>query len=195
VETFIAPYMRDNVKDMLRNAFEGRNTSNFELDFCTKSGDIRHLSVNATIRRDIKNNVVGIVAVAQDITDSVLRDRAVVGMALELRQLIDTANAPIFGIDVEGNVNEWNRRTQEITGFLKENAFGMPLVESFIAPPMQQKVQEILDAALRGNETSNYELEFISRSGEPRCLSVNATTRRDPEGRIVGGKYQGTVDL
>jgi PAS domain-containing protein len=31
-----------------------------------------------------------------------------------LRQLIDTANAPLFGIDVDGNVNEWNNKTAEI---------------------------------------------------------------------------------
>jgi PAS domain S-box-containing protein len=190
VETLIAPYMRDSIQDMLNTALEGRSTSNFELDFRTKTGDIRHLSVNATTRRDVENNVVGVVAVAQDVTEALLRDRAVAGMALELRQLIDTANAPIFGIDVEGNVNEWNRRTQEITGFLKEDAFGTPLVESFIAPRMRQKVHAVLDAALQGNETSNYELEFVAKSGDPRFMVVNATTRRDPEGHIVGGKYQ-----
>jgi PAS domain S-box-containing protein len=38
-------------------------------------------------------------------------------MALALRQLRDTAVAPIFGFDSDGNVNEWNRRTQEITGY------------------------------------------------------------------------------
>ena len=54
---------------------------------------------------------------------------------------------------------------------------------------MQHKVQEILDAALQGEETSNYELEFLSKSGEPRFMLVNATTRRDPEGNVVGGKY------
>ena len=48
-------------------------------------------------------------------------------MANELRQLVDTANAPIFGIDVHGNVNEWNDKTAEITGFSKEEAFGNPL--------------------------------------------------------------------
>jgi PAS domain-containing protein len=37
-------------------------------------------------------------------------------MANELRQLVDTANAPIFGIDVNGCVNEWNEKTAEITG-------------------------------------------------------------------------------
>ena len=52
---------------------------------------------------------------------------AVAAMANELRQLVDTANAPIFGIDVRGNVNEWNDKTAEITGFTKEEAFDEPL--------------------------------------------------------------------
>lgn len=144
--------------------------------------------MNATTRRDAENNVVGVVGVAQDVTESVQRDRAVAGMALELRQLIDTANAPIFGIDADGNVNEWNRRTQIITGYSKEETFDEPLVDRFIAPSMQQKVREILSSALQGNETSNYELEFVAKDGTPRFLLVNATTRRDPELNVVGGK-------
>jgi PAS domain S-box-containing protein len=55
--------------------------------------------------------------VAQDVTEAVERDRAAGAMARELRQLVDTANAPIFGIDVQGNVNEWNDKVAEITGF------------------------------------------------------------------------------
>lgn len=186
VTTFISRQMQDSVRDILENAKQGRGTSNYELEFRTKSNEIRHLLVNATARRDAKNNVVGVVGVAQDVTEAVQRDRAVAGMAVELRQLIDTANAPIFGIDIDGNVNEWNRRTQEITGYSKEETFDEPLVESFIAGHMRQKVQEILDAALHGNETSNYELEFISKSGESRFMLVNATTRRDPESNVVG---------
>ena len=188
IETFIVPYMQDSVQDVVDNALEGRGTSNYELEFRTKSNEIRHLLVNATTRRDAENNVVGVVGVAQDVTESVQRDRAVAGMALELRQLIDTANAPIFGIDVDGNVNEWNRTLQLITGFSKEETFDEPLVERFIALHMQQKVQEILEAALQGNETSNYELEFVAKSGEPRFMLVNATTRRDPEFNVVGGE-------
>jgi PAS domain S-box-containing protein len=44
-------------------------------------------------------------------------------MARELRQLVDTANAPIFGIDIDGLVNEWNEKTAEITGFSGDEAF------------------------------------------------------------------------
>ena len=188
LDTFIVPDIRESVQHVLDDALEGRGTSNYELEFRTKTNEIRHLLVNATTRRDAENNVVGVVGVAQDVTEAVQRDRAVAGMALELRQLIDTANAPIFGIDIDGNVNEWNRRTSEITGYSKEEAFDEPLVESFIAKSMQDKVREILDSALAGNETSNYELEFVSKSGKPIFLKVNATTRRDPENAVVGGK-------
>ena len=188
VEAFVVPYMQDSVSEVFESALEGRATSNFELEFRTKSSETRHLLLNATTRRDAENNVVGVVGVAQDVTEAVQRDRAVAGMALELRQLIDTANAPIFGIDIDGNVNEWNRRTQEITGYSKEETFDEPLVESFIAPSMQQRVHDILDKALQGIETSNYELEFVSKSGEPRFMLVNATTRRDPDYNVVGGK-------
>lgn len=188
VDTFIVPSMRDSVQEVLDNALEGRGTSNFDLEFRTKSNEIRHLLVNATTRRDAENNVVGVVCVAQDVTEAVQRDRAVAGMALELRQLIDTANAPIFGIDIDGNVNEWNQRTSEITGYTKEEAFDEPLVETFIAEAMQERVRQILNSALSGNDTSNYEVEFMSKSGEPIFLLVNATTRRDPENAVVGGK-------
>ena len=109
-------------------------------------------------------------------------------MANELRQLIDTANAPIFGIDVHGNVNEWNDKTAEITGYSKEVAMGVPLVNTFIVPSLRNSVQEIMDFALRGRETSNYELEFKTKSNGVRYLLVNATTRRDAYNEIVGGE-------
>lgn len=188
IETFIVPSLRESVQVVMDNALQGRGTSNYELEFRTKSNEIRHLLVNATTRRDAENRVVGVVGVAQDVTEAVHRDRAVVGMASELRQLIETANAPIFGIDVDGNVNEWNKKTAEITGYLKDEAFDEPLVAKFIAPPMRKQVQDVMVKALAGNETSNYELEIVSKSGEVRVLLVNATTRRDPDSNVVGGK-------
>ena len=119
-------------------------------------------------------------------TEAAKHDRAVAAMANELRQLVDTANAPIFGIDVHGNVNEWNNKTAEITGFSGDEAFGNPLVETFIVPKLRESVNEVLDNALKGVETSNYELEFRTKSNEVRYLLVNATTRRDAESNIVG---------
>jgi PAS domain S-box-containing protein len=186
VEGFIVP-MQEAAQKAIDDALVGKGTTNLELEFQTKFRDKRHLLVNVTTRRDFKGAVVGVVFVAHDVTESVQRDRAVVWMAAELRQLIDTANAPIFGIDINGRVNEWNRCTQNITGYSKEETFDESLVDRYIATSMRQRVQEILDRAVLGHETSNYELEFITKSGESRFLLVNATTRRDPDFNIVGG--------
>ena len=186
VSTFIVPKLRQSVQEVLDNALQGNETSNYELEFETKSGEIRYLLVNATTRRDADYHIVGVVGVAQDVTETARRDRAVTAMANELRQLVDNANAPIFGIDVHGNVNEWNAKTAEITGYPKEEAFSKPLVSTFIVPKLRQSVQEVLDNALHGNETSNYELEFETKFGETRYLLVNATTRRDAENKVVG---------
>jgi signal transduction histidine kinase/CheY-like chemotaxis protein len=59
-------------------------------------------------------------------------------------------------------------------------------------PSFQESVQQVLDDALHGKETSNYELTFETKSKEIRYLLVNATTRRDAEGNVVGvvgGQY------
>lgn len=132
-------------------------------------------------------NAAIVVFLAQDVTEAVHRDRAMVGMAIELRRLIDSANAPIFGVDIDGNINEWNWKTREVTGYSKEEMFDEPLVEGFIvAESMQERARAVLDAALQGNETSNYELEFVAKDGEPRFMMVNATSRRDLESNVVG---------
>jgi PAS domain S-box-containing protein len=188
VETFIVPNLQSAVQDVLDMALEEKGTSNYELEFRTKSNGIIHLLVNASTRRDSQNAVVGVVVVAQDITEFVQRDRAVAGMTYELRQLIETVSAPIFGIDVDGNVNEWNRKTQDTTGYSKEESFGENFVSRFIAPSMKAEFQRILEAALLGKETSNFELEFASKSSEPRFMLVNVTPRKDPEANVVGGE-------
>ena len=42
------------------------------------------------------NNIIGVVRVSQDVTERAKHDRIVAGMTSELRQRIETANAPIF---------------------------------------------------------------------------------------------------
>jgi len=192
VETFIVSHMQESASEVFASAVEGRATSGFELECRTKSNEVRHLLLNATARRDAENNVVGVVSVAQDVTEAVQRDKAVAAMAVETRQLVDAVDAPIFGIDIDGNVNEWNRRTEEITGYSREETFDEPFVQSFIAPSMHSRVHGILEKALQGIGTSNFELELVSKTGEPCYLVVNAATRRDANFNVVGGKTRRT---
>ena len=107
-------------------------------------------------------------------------------IAAELTQFIDTANAPIFGIDADGKVNEWNQRSEQITGFSKSKAVGLHLVTNFIADEHKASVKDVLINALEGRETANFEFPLLTRSGHQVDVFLNSTTRRDDMGNIVG---------
>jgi PAS domain S-box-containing protein len=107
-------------------------------------------------------------------------------VADDLTRLIDTANAPIIGIDARGRVNEWNQTAVRMTGFSKAEAVGKDLVETFITNDFKESVREVLEKALLGEETSNYEFPLFSKSGERIHLLLNATSRRAKDQRILG---------
>lgn len=44
------------------------------------------------------------------------------------------------------------------------------IVPTFIMPHLQKSVHHVLDQALQGKETSNYEIEFFTASEEIRYL-------------------------
>jgi len=107
-------------------------------------------------------------------------------VARELRQFIETANAPIFGIDWEGKVNEWNQTATRLTGFTKADVLGKDLVQEFITVEYQVSVKAVLDRALKGEEKANYEFPLYTQDQRRLMILLNASTRRDVDGRIVG---------
>jgi PAS domain S-box-containing protein len=100
--------------------------------------------------------------------------------------LVDTANAPIFGIDAHGSINEWNKQSEKITGYTKAEVLGQNLVANFITDEYKVAVGEVLNKALEGEETANYEFLLYTKSGERVDVLLNSTTRRDATGKIVG---------
>jgi PAS domain S-box-containing protein len=152
----------------------------------TQSGDRVDVLLNSTTRRDASGQIVGVVGVGQDITElnKVRIEQA--RIANELTQFVDTANAPIFGIDAQGNVNEWNQQAEKITGFTKQEVMGRDLVANFITDDYKLSVGEVLAKALQGDETANYEFPLFTQSGDRVDVLLNSTTRRDASGQIVG---------
>jgi PAS domain-containing protein len=108
---------------------KGRETANFEFPLYTKDQQRVEVLLNATTRRDVSGNVVGMIGVGQDITERKQVEVEKTRVAQELQTFIDTANAPIFGIDANGLVNEWNNKSAAITGFSREEVLGKNLVQ------------------------------------------------------------------
>ena len=107
-------------------------------------------------------------------------------VTLELALLIDTANAPIFGINSKGLVNEWNQTLEKITGFTKDKVLGNDLVQTYITEDYKKSVKKVLDDALKGKETANYEFPLFAKNGERVMVLLNSSARRNVDGKING---------
>jgi PAS domain S-box-containing protein len=126
------------------------------------------------------------VGIIRDITDQKQARIQYETIAKDLTLLIDSANAPIFGIDSSGRVNEWNQTAERITGFSKDDVMGKHLIKKFITEDFKASVKSVLDSALIGEETANYEFPLYTKDGERVDILLNSTTRRGEDGNIVG---------
>jgi PAS domain S-box-containing protein len=111
VNNFVREPIRASFQEVLDKALSGEETSKYVLECTCKEETVLYLLINVEPRL-VGKDIVGTTMSGQDMTESIKKDREMYAMARELRQLVDTANAPIFGIDKLGNVNEWNKTAE-----------------------------------------------------------------------------------
>jgi PAS domain S-box-containing protein len=186
VNEYITAEFKAPVKEVLDKALEGEETANYQFPLYTKANDRVDVLLNSTTRRDAYERIIGVVGVGQDITELNKVRLEQERVAYDLVTLIDTANAPIFGIDAGGNINEWNQTAERITGYSKHEVLGKDLVNEYITAEFKAPVKEVLDKALEGDETANYQFPLYTKAGDRVDVLLNSTTRRDAYDRIIG---------
>ena len=71
--------------------------------------------------------------IGQDITDRIAQEQ-------EYARLIDTANAPIFGVDKHGLNTIWNKKAAKITHYTHSDVMGENSVEKFVTNDYKEAV-------------------------------------------------------
>lgn len=150
-----------------------------------KGGELKLMEMRLPVPQtyEISQLAISIPRMVESISSQKLEQTRI---ASDLRALIDTANAPIFGIDAEGMVNEWNQSAERITGYSKDEVMGHGLVENFITDEYKASVKEVLDKALAGEQTANFSFPLYTKGGDRVDVLLNATTRRDEYKRCIG---------
>jgi PAS domain S-box-containing protein len=126
-----------------------------------------------------------VLGVGQDITERKKVEMEKTRVAQELQTFIDTANAPIFGIDHNGMVNEWNNKSVEITGYTREEVMGKSLVDVYISEDFRESVKSVFDDALDGKGTANFEFPIFTVDKRRVEVLLNATTRCNVKGEVL----------
>jgi PAS domain S-box-containing protein len=134
---------------------------------------------------DVNHKIKQFIAVMSNITEQKEFELKITSTARELSGLIENANVPIFGVDRNGCINEWNKITAKISSYTNEEVMGkkwINLLERFI----HDKVIEVLDQVFQGKPMSNYELPFTDKNGKLLILLISISPRRDLNNNIIG---------
>jgi PAS domain S-box-containing protein len=125
-----------------------------------------------------KGQLTKFIAVESDITHQKEYEASILAIAQELTDLIDNANVPIFGIDRNGYINEWNKTTEQLTGYNKDETLGKKWID-FIDPRAHRDVNKIITQAFEGSTSTSFELPLTSKDQRKLILLISISMRKD----------------
>ena len=168
------PEHLDLARAMLAEKLSGKTKQTiYEADCITKDGRVLTLEINSSvIYKDDKP--LAIQGIARDITERKMTEGALRRSEKEYRDLFENANDLIYTHDLKGNFTSLNRAGEQITGFTRDEALKMNIVE-VVAPEFVGEAKQMIAEKLTSGSSTSYELEIIAKSG--RRVSLELSTR------------------
>jgi PAS domain S-box-containing protein len=170
IRDILAPEVRDQFDDYMKDILEKRATTNLML-VQTRSGERRVLEYYNSLRTEgVEKPIVR--AIARDITERRRAEKALRESEERYRDLVENAHDIIFSHDLNGKFTSVNRAGEQITGYTHEESLSLKITDT-IAPEDVNKVREMLAKKLAGEEGTAYEVELLAKDGKRIAVEVN----------------------
>lgn len=170
-----------------RRAFAGETVTG-EVTYSVDGREEHIYNIIAPIYRDGK--IHGILGVNIDISDRIRAERALRESEATYHDLVETSANVVYRVDTEGRFLFVNKTCKEVTGYDPEELVGRKFTE-FQSPEDAARLLKVHGEHMTGMPINGVDTVFISKSGQPVQLIINARVFRDAGGQIVGG--QGTA--
>jgi len=103
----------------------------------------------------------------------------------KFERLIETTDALIVGLDIEGRITLFNRRCQEVTGYSEDEVLGRRLWDFLLPERFIKPVKEVFRSIGEDQLPSRFENPLVTKDGEERYISWSNTNIKDEEGHVV----------
>jgi diguanylate cyclase (GGDEF)-like protein/PAS domain S-box-containing protein len=155
-------------------------------------GSIRWVRARGARLRDERNEVIGLVGTAADITELRVADARLRESEERTRAIVETAAEGIVSFDEYGDVLEFNAAAERIFGYDSEEFIGQSRVFDLIAPGDREQFARLFSAYLDGaplllNGKGPQEVMGTRRDGTEVPIELALTQLTTSEGRLFTG--------
>jgi PAS domain S-box-containing protein len=164
------------VKEVTQQTFIQGTVRDYPLTIRDKTGRLFNVLYNASVYRDTKGNILGILAAVRDIT----KQQEVAQYA---RGLIEANLDPLVTISPDGKITDVNEATIKITGVSRDKIIGTNFSNYFTEP---DKAQEGYQQALAKGYVTDYPLTLRHRDGKLTDVLYNASIYKNAAGDVQG---------
>jgi PAS domain S-box-containing protein len=164
-----------------QEAFSKGSVTDYPLTIRHQEGKLTEVLYNASVYKDPQGRVLGVVAVARDVTQqkkaSVERSR--------LAAMVDTTMDAFIGKSLEGIVTSWNKGAARTFGYTAEEMIGRH-VDVLVPPHLRVEEQRTLEKLGQGVRIEPFETLRVRKTGEIFDVSLTISSVQDADGRIIG---------
>lgn len=181
---------RDYRKFVIREVMETRVPQTFEAVFKHPQGHTIFFEMNYTplVGRDDK--VEKICIIAREITSQKTLEKKTSQLIKELSNLIESANAVIFGIDAQGYLTEWNNECSRVTGFDKHEVLARK-INTIFNDGNAVNLQGVINTVLAGESVGNCEFSIQTKNSTDLIILLSGTPKISAAGKVVGALFVG----
>ncbi len=182
-----APYDAERNAKEVMHCFTAGCVKSLVIDYMQKNGTIVPVEINATVL-DTKAGKI-IVTLCRDISERRATEKSLKESIAFTKNLIDTANVIIVGLDSNGTIMLFNRYAEKLTGYSKTELEGRNWFETLVPREKYPEVWKEFTKILQAGFPSRFENPILTKKGEERMIewSNNKLTE--------GGKATGTISV
>jgi PAS domain S-box-containing protein len=164
-----------------QSAFSKGSVTDYPLTIRHEDGTLTEVLYNASVYKDPEGRVLGVVAVARDVT----QQKRAGEERSRLAAIVDTTMDAFIGKSLDGIVTSWNKGAARTFGYTAAEMIGQH-VSVLIPPHLRAEEQRALDKLSRGARLEPYETLRVRKSGEIFDVSLTISPVKDGDGRIIG---------
>ena len=166
----------DKAREGYQRVFAEGAVTDYPLTICHQNGALTDVLYNASVYRDAGDNVIGVVAVARDVTEQKQATQYA-------RSLFEASLDPLVTLSVEGKITDVNEATIKVTGVLRAGLIGSDFFDYFTDP---DKAREGYQRVFAEGAVTDYPLTICHQNGALTDVLYNASVYRDAGGNVIG---------